>query len=72
MHYGVNDDGEIVYGNGLAGGERGKMNDSELVLSWQQRSNDSRTAAMEGDLTQSELVNNNAGVNDDDYLDADT
>ena len=43
MHYGVNDDGEIVYGgNGLASG---KMNDSELVLSWQQRSNDSKTAA---------------------------
>ena len=48
------------------------MNDSELVLSWQQRSNDSRAAVMEEDLTPAELVNNNAGGNDDDYIDADT
>lgn len=72
MHNGLNDDGEIVYGNGLTGGEREKMNDSELVLSWQQRSNDSEAAAMEEDLTPAELVNKNAGGNDDDYLDADT
>ena len=61
-----------MYGNGLAGGDHGKMNDSELVLSWQQRSNDSRAAAMEEDLTPAELINNNAGVNDDEFLDADT